>query len=101
MANIQSIVADLKQERDRLSQAIAALESIGETRTVESGTPDRTRKVSAQARRRMAQSQKARWAKVRGQAKPATPKRRMSAEAIEKIRRAKKKWWKAKKAAQR
>lgn len=107
MPNIQSIVADLTQERDRLSQAIAALESLvtdGSTPTTGRTSTGDKRIVSAVSRRRMAQAQRARWAKVKGQSKPATPKltlikRTMSPEAIEKIRRAKKKWWKARKAA--
>ncbi len=107
MPSIQSIVADLIQERDRLSQAIAALEFLvtdGSTPTTGRTSTGDKRIVSAVSRRRMAQAQRARWAKVKGQSKSATPKltlikRTMSPEAIEKIRRAKKKWWKARKAA--
>ena len=36
----------------------------------ESGTPARKRKISAAGRRRMAAAQKARWAKIRGEAEP-------------------------------
>src|SRR6266567_1729600 len=91
MANIQSIVAELKQERDRLSQAIDALESVSGTRTAAGRkSTDGKRKVSALARRRMAQAQRARWRKVKSQTKPATPKltlvkRTMSASARRKI----------------
>ena len=38
----------------------------------ESGTPARKRKISAAGRRRMAAAQKARWAKIRGEAEPAS-----------------------------
>ena len=42
----------------------------------ESGTPARKRKISAAGRRRMAAAQKARWAKIRGEAEgnPHLPK---------------------------
>lgn len=85
--NIQPILAELKQERDRLSQAIAALESIGGGigTTVERRSPGGKRKVSALARRRMAQAQRARWAKVKSQAKATAPKRMMSAAARARI----------------
>ena len=104
MTSIESIIEQLKAERDRISQAIAALESVTESKSGSTSTGKRI--VSAASREKMRRAQRARWARVKGQAKPATPKltlvkRTMSPEAIEKIRRAKKKWWKAKKSAQR
>ena len=108
--NIQSILADLKQERERISHAIAALESIagstqntlGTRRIAGASTGPRT--VSLAARRRMARAQRARWRKVKSQApasqsKPA-PKRTMSASARRKIAAAQRaRWAKVKKAA--
>jgi hypothetical protein len=56
------------------------------------------RRVSAAARRKMALAQKARWAKVRGEAEPAPkeapkPKRRVSKEGLARIIAATKKRW--------
>ncbi len=102
MANIQSILAELIQERDRISQAIVALESLDGIDTRPSTSARQGHTVSAVARRRMAEAQRARRAreqKSSSHTKATAPRRTMSAEAIEKIRRAKKKWWKAKKAS--
>jgi hypothetical protein len=100
MANIQSIVAELKQERDRLSQAIAALESIGASTSTGHTSIGGKRKVSALARRRMAQAQRARWAKVQSHSARAgktislaTPKRTLSASARRKIAAAQRARW--------
>ena len=69
--SIESILSELKSERQRIDQAIAALEGI--TRPVPS-TPApaakssnrRRRKVSAEARQRLAEAKKAWWAKKKG-----------------------------------
>jgi hypothetical protein len=72
-----------------------------------SGTPARKRKVSAAGRRRMAAAQKARWAKIRGEAeptsslaapKPARQKRKLSAAGRKAITEATKRRWAAKRA---
>ncbi len=107
MANLHAIVRELQAERNRLDSAIKALTAI-ETRPNTAGARRGrnavfgTRTVSLAARRRMARAQRARWARVKSttsQSKAAAPKRTLSPEAIEKIRRAKKKWWKERKAA--
>jgi hypothetical protein len=73
----------------------------------ESGTPARKRKISAAGRRRMAAAQKARWAKIRGEAeptssraapKPARQKRKLSAAGRKAISEATKRRWAAKRA---
>jgi len=73
----------------------------------ESGTPARKRKISAAGRRRMAAAQKARWAKLRGEAeptsslaahKPARQKRKLSAAGRKAISEATKRRWEAKRA---
>ena len=46
----------------------------------ESGTPARKRKISAAGRRRMAAAQKARWAKIRGEAEPTSSSARHQSE---------------------
>ena len=69
------ILALLTAERDKLSAAIAALQGEGKTRgrpaaisvaSVSEGAPTpRKRKVSAAARKRMAEGQKKRWAAIK------------------------------------
>jgi hypothetical protein len=61
MANLDAIVKELKQERDRLDAAINALTSLsGNTLRA-----SRTGHMSAAARRRIAAAQRARWARFR------------------------------------
>jgi hypothetical protein len=62
--NIESIVNELKAERDRLDRAIAALDGVGWKRQSASATRDirRRRPMSASARRRISATMKARWA---------------------------------------
>ncbi len=73
--DITSIVAQLKEERDRLDQAITALE--GSSTTARRGRPPKpsqpagrrgARHMSAAARARIAAAKKAWWAKQKGQA---------------------------------
>ena len=73
----------------------------------ESGTSARKRKISAAGRRRMAAAQKARWAKIRGEAepasslvapKPARQKRKLSAAGRKAISEATKRRWALKRA---
>src|SRR5229473_722203 len=109
MANIEGIVQQLREERDRLDAAITALESVsstgGNTRTAGRPSTGGKRKVSALARRRMAQAQRARWAKAKSAPKltpvKLTPvKRSMSASARRKIAAAQRaRWAKVKRAA--
>ena len=66
---LERILAELKSERDRLEQAIAALEG---TRTSAS-TNGRRRHMSDAARARISKAMKARWAsgKMKGNRKKA------------------------------
>ena len=70
MANLEAIVQQLKQQRDRLDAAIRALTSLdgaaGKSR--QSGSPKR-RTLSAAARRKIAAAQRARWAKIKAKQK--------------------------------
>ena len=68
MANIASIVKELRQERSRLDEAIKALAGLATSNNAGRGT--RRRNISAAGRRRISLAQKARWAKARGTAKP-------------------------------
>ena len=105
MANIAEVLRELQQERDRLDQAITALQPLaGNSTTTQAGAVRASRTVSAAARRRMAAAQRARWAKTKSASKQpsSTPsnKRVLSAASRKKISAAKKAWWaKQKKAA--
>jgi hypothetical protein len=62
--NIASVVDELKAERDRISRAIDALESVNGTARRGRGMGRRKRrKMSAEARAKIAAAQRARWAK--------------------------------------
>lgn len=110
MANLQSALLQLKEERkqaeqqiETLDRAILAIEgivgrSVGPSRN--GGRPGRV--VSAAARRRMAQAQKARWARVRQKSgvgksaragKTVGKKRVLSAAARRKIAEAQRARW--------
>jgi hypothetical protein len=84
--DILKMLADLRAERQQIEQAIATVERLAAgTRGKRRGRPpkwmaavteenvaaatfDTTRKVSAAARKRMAEAQKKRWAAKKGQA---------------------------------
>lgn len=69
MMKIDRIVADLREERDRLDNAITALESLGGRgrRGAAAAGRRRRRKMSAAARKRISMGMKARWAQRRKQ----------------------------------
>ncbi len=73
--DLANIVAELKRERDRLDQAIAALDGIGSARGRRgpaAGNGRRRRRgrrhLSADARRRISEMMKKRWAERRRKA---------------------------------
>jgi len=101
----EQILTDLRAERDRIEQAIAALERLDSTSTPKPGRPKggttfefeanktgRGRHISAAGRARIAAAAKARWARVKA-AKPAKAGRRMSAAGRRRIAEAAKKMW--------
>jgi hypothetical protein len=63
------IIKQLEAERDRLDEAIKLLTGIGATSTSANSAPGtgtrKRRRLSAEARKRIAEAQKARWAKQR------------------------------------
>ena len=68
--DIGSIVEQLKSERDRLNAAIAALEGVDTRRGRAKQTPGQRRaphkrRLSAEARARISEAQKKRWARQR------------------------------------
>jgi hypothetical protein len=61
-----SIIAELTAERDRLDNAIAALQSRGShTSRPSSGTGRKKRTMSAKNKRKLSLAAKARWAKAK------------------------------------
>lgn len=60
--NLASIVSQLKQERDRLDNAIQALEGVGNHRRPRGSSASPKRKISAAALKRIRAAQKKRWA---------------------------------------
>jgi exonuclease VII small subunit len=61
--NLESIVQELEEERDRLNEAIAALQGSKRTvRKAKGATNKRGRRLSAAGRKRISQSMKRRWA---------------------------------------
>lgn len=79
IVNLDRILAELRSERDRLDEAIAAIEKIGTAangtgrrrgrpgRPAASAAPNgrRRRRMSAAARKRISEMMKARWAERR------------------------------------
>lgn len=71
--NLQSIVSELKKERDRIDRAIAALDGTHTKRTMapakaspSAGGPiSRKRRLTAAGRKRLSELMKQRWAKRR------------------------------------
>jgi len=90
------IIAQLNAERDKAAQQVNALDSVikalsGLNSTSGSRGP---RKMSAAARARISASQKARWARTRGQKVVSiAPKRHISAAGLAKIRKATRARW--------
>ena len=108
---IHAAIEGFESQKRRIDSQIDELRQLlngGSAETgAESGTPARKRKISAAGRRRMAAAQKARWAKIRGEAeptsslaapKPARQKRKLSAAGRKAISEATKRRWAAKRA---
>jgi hypothetical protein len=109
MASLTNALQELREERkhaqlhmEKLDQAISVIESLnGVGKSRETIGPKRI--ISAASRRKMAQAQRARWMKVRSDAKPvmgaaqanspSVVKRTMSASARRKIAAAQRARW--------
>jgi len=106
--DINTILAELRTERDRIDQAISALEAVSSTGRPRVGRPPRAAqkvrrrgRMSAAARRKLSRLLKQRWAQ--GKMKPAKaskPVRRMSRAARKKIAAAQRARWAKVKAQQ-
>ncbi len=74
--DISKILSELRQERNRIDQAIAALERVGEARSAR-GPATRTvgrrrrRRLTPEGRKRLSEMMKKRWAERRKRAKTA------------------------------
>jgi hypothetical protein len=71
MVNVSSIIAQLKQERDRVERQLSGLNAaLTAFAGVYGGKPSRKRrKMSAKSRAKIAAAQRRRWAKVRAKRK--------------------------------
>ena len=74
--DIQTIVSDLKAKRNRIDQAISALEGLTSTAPRRGRPPKATsaagkrRRMSPAARKRISKAMKQRWAKWKGKSAP-------------------------------
>jgi hypothetical protein len=100
MPELDNILQQLRAEREhsqaqlhKLDQAIAALEGVGSAKSV--GRTRGRRTLSTQARHRIAEAQRRRWAKARkkGPPKAAGTRRKLSPAARARIAAAQKARW--------
>jgi hypothetical protein len=97
MSNLENALKELREKRSRaqveietLNQLISGIESLNGGRNSRNASQT-TRFVSAASRRKMAQAQKARWARVNGDA--LKPKRTISAAGRKRIAAAQRARW--------
>jgi len=106
--NIQSLLEELRAERNRIDQAIAALEGLASPSSVRRGRPPKAkqaartpgkkrRRMSVAARKRISVAMKKRWATWQGKSGP--QRKRMSAAARKRVSEAMRKKWSARRAA--
>jgi hypothetical protein len=100
MLNLSSVIQQLREEQaraqsglQRLDQAISAIESLGTTTSTHLKRGRGRRTLSADARRRIAEAQKRRWARVKRQKGEPTRNRVLSPAARRKIAAAQRARW--------
>jgi hypothetical protein len=98
MTNFRGVIQQLKAERDRIDEAIAALASLNGTQTTSKRLQTRRRTMSVAARARISAAQKARWAAQKDDGKVVTitsrkPKRHISPAGLARIRAAARARW--------
>ena len=106
--HIETILAELRAERDRIDQAISALQAVSSTEPRRVGRPPRAAekprrrgRMSAAARRKLSRLLKQRWAQGKmKRAKASKPVRGMSRAARKKIAAAQRARWAKVKAQQ-
>ena len=107
---LNGIITQLERQKTAIERALAALRHVGATVAPPLSPAEaparKHKKFSAASRRRMALAQKARWAKIKGEAAPlSTPaptpatKRRISPDGMKRIIAATKKRWRLQRAA--
>ena len=112
---IGAAIDGFQAQKKRIDQQIAELRAMltggpAETVTTPEAPQQKRRKMSVAARRAVAEAQRKRWAKIRGESEPSAPattevpkapkaKRRISAEGMKRIIAATKKRWRLAKAA--
>ena len=69
--DLKNVIADLRKERDRIDQAIAAIEGISGGRTGAGPGRRGRRRLSAAARKRISEGMRARWAERKKKARAA------------------------------
>lgn len=109
---IVAAIAGYESRKAQIDQQIAELRSLltgvrAESAAKAEGTRPKRKKFSAETRRKMKEAQQRRWAKIRGESKPAAPatvpakpKRKISAAGRKAMAEAARKRWAAVKAAQ-
>ncbi len=104
---INAAIEGFESQKRRIDSQIAELRQLltgGRPESAASGAPVRRRKMSAAGRRRIAAAQKARWAKIKGEAEPASSpapakqRRKLSAAGRKAISEATKRRWALKRA---
>jgi len=98
MANLESVIQQLREERDRLDRAIATLQSIGGNKTVSSvGRGTARRRFSPAAIAKMRAAQRVRRARERSGGRAASGanhvRRQISPEGLARIRAGQRKRW--------
>src|SRR5947207_14055603 len=108
ISGLQSVVSQLRKERTNLVNQLrhvdAALYVLGKLNGGRIYTQPRHRKMSVAARARIAATQRARWAKVKGQRKVvsiAPKRRRITPAGLARIRAATTSTWAKRRAAQK
>ena len=109
---INAAIEGFKARKTHLNQQISELRGMLEGGTAQAGAaaepaPRKRRRLSVDARRRIAEAQQLRWAKIRGESErvaPAAwtaikPKRRISPDGLKRIIAATKKRWRLQRAA--
>ena len=88
---INAAIAGFRAQKQHIDSKIAALHNMLNHQHAAAEAPNRTRRISAASRRRMALAQKKRWAAIKGQspamspARSEPPKRRISEEGMKRI----------------
>ena len=108
---IEAAIVGFQQQKTQIDNQIAELQqmldgSSAETAAMPETAPGKRKNFSAASRRKMAESQRLRWAKIKGESEPAPvtkkapkTKRKLSAAGRKAIVAALKKRWAAKRAA--